>query len=102
LAFLTRNKAKMCKILMITLVFEKNANFIAENCQKSPKIVIITSTPGPEVDVRISLHFLPNKIRAQTNNNVDNQCFDHNCITKKNSVYFETVPDMENIRKALF
>jgi hypothetical protein len=28
------------------LVFEKNANFFAENWQKSPKIVIITSTPG--------------------------------------------------------
>jgi hypothetical protein len=27
------------------LVFEKNANFFAENCQKSQKIVIITSTP---------------------------------------------------------
>jgi hypothetical protein len=39
LAFLTENKAKLCKILIITLVFEKNANFfrrnlskIAENC----------------------------------------------------------------------
>jgi hypothetical protein len=38
LAFLTQNKAKLCKILVITLVFEKNANFcrklakIAENC----------------------------------------------------------------------
>jgi hypothetical protein len=29
---LTQNKAKICKILIITLVFEKNANF-------SPKIV---------------------------------------------------------------
>jgi hypothetical protein len=39
LAFLTRNNAKICKILIITLVFEKNVNFfdeklskIAENC----------------------------------------------------------------------
>jgi hypothetical protein len=47
-AFLTRNKAKLCKILIITLVFEKNANFFAENCQKSQKIVIITSTPGQQ------------------------------------------------------
>jgi hypothetical protein len=45
LAFLTRNKAKMCENLIIALVFEKNANFarrklpkIAENCRKSPKI----------------------------------------------------------------
>jgi hypothetical protein len=39
LAFLTQNKAKLYKKLIITLVFEKNANFfrrtlakIAENC----------------------------------------------------------------------
>jgi hypothetical protein len=44
LAFLTQNKAKIGKILIITLVFEKNANFFAENCRKSRKIVIITST----------------------------------------------------------
>jgi hypothetical protein len=31
LAFFTKNKAKLCKILIITLVFEKNANFFAEN-----------------------------------------------------------------------
>jgi hypothetical protein len=46
LAFLTQNKAKLCKILIIALFFEKNAIFFAENCRKSPKIVIITSTPG--------------------------------------------------------
>jgi purine nucleoside permease len=45
LAFLTQNKGKLCKILILTLVFETNANFFAENCRKSPKIVIITSTP---------------------------------------------------------
>jgi hypothetical protein len=28
------------------MVFEKKANFFAKNCQKSPKIVIIISTPG--------------------------------------------------------
>jgi hypothetical protein len=44
LAFLTQNKAKLCKILNITLVFEKNANLFAENCQKSQKIVITSST----------------------------------------------------------
>jgi hypothetical protein len=32
LAFLTQNKAKLCKILIITLVLKKNANFFAENC----------------------------------------------------------------------
>jgi hypothetical protein len=46
LAFLTQNKATLCKKSIITLVFEKNANFFAENFQKSPKIVIITSVPG--------------------------------------------------------
>jgi hypothetical protein len=45
LVFLTQNKAKLFKIVIITLVFEKNANFFAENCRKSQKIVIITSTP---------------------------------------------------------
>jgi hypothetical protein len=37
-------KTKLCKNLIITLVFEKNAKFFAENCRKSPKIAIITST----------------------------------------------------------
>jgi hypothetical protein len=39
LAFLTRNKAKLCKIVIVTLVFEKKRQFfrgksakIAENC----------------------------------------------------------------------
>jgi hypothetical protein len=32
--------------LITTFVFEKNANFFAENCQKSQKTVIITSTLG--------------------------------------------------------
>jgi hypothetical protein len=49
LAFLTQNKGKSSKILIITLVFEKNANCFAENCGKSQKIVIITSTPGYQV-----------------------------------------------------
>jgi hypothetical protein len=46
LAFLTQNKAKLCKILIITLVFDKNANFFAENWRKSQKIAIVTSIPG--------------------------------------------------------
>jgi hypothetical protein len=48
LAFLTRDKAKFKKKLIITLVFKKNANFVAENWEKSQKIVIITSTPRVE------------------------------------------------------
>jgi hypothetical protein len=46
MAFFTQNKAKIYKILIIPMVFEKNANFFAENWRKSQKIVIITSTPG--------------------------------------------------------
>jgi hypothetical protein len=49
LAFLTQNKAKLCKNLIVTLVFEKNAKFFAEKGQKLQKIVIITSTPGYRV-----------------------------------------------------
>jgi hypothetical protein len=49
LAFLTQNKAKVCKTLIITLVFEKNAIFSAENCGKSHKIVNITLPPGYSV-----------------------------------------------------
>jgi hypothetical protein len=45
LAFLAQSTASFCKKLIITSVFEKNANFLAENWQKSQKIVIITSTP---------------------------------------------------------
>jgi hypothetical protein len=45
MAFLTQNKAKLCKKFIITLVFEKNANFFAKNWRKSQKIVILTSTP---------------------------------------------------------
>jgi hypothetical protein len=35
-----------CKNFIITLIFEKNANFFAENWRKSQNIVIISSTPG--------------------------------------------------------
>jgi hypothetical protein len=45
LAFLIQNKAKLRKILITTFIFEKNANLYPENCRKSQKIVIITSTP---------------------------------------------------------
>jgi hypothetical protein len=33
--FLTQIIAKLCKMLIITLVVEKNANFFAENCPKT-------------------------------------------------------------------
>jgi hypothetical protein len=44
MAFLTQNKAKLCKILIITLVFETTP-FFAENWHKSQKIVILTWIP---------------------------------------------------------
>jgi hypothetical protein len=41
-AFLTQTKANFLKKLILTLVFEKkNANFFAENWQKSQKTVIL-------------------------------------------------------------
>jgi hypothetical protein len=56
MAFLTQIKAKICKILILTLAFEKNANFFAENCQKSPKIVIITlAQVEPEIEAAAQL-----------------------------------------------
>jgi hypothetical protein len=58
-AFLTKNKAKLCKFLIITLDFEKNANFFAENLQKSQKIVIITSTHGHPYLKPTFLHIKP-------------------------------------------
>jgi hypothetical protein len=46
LAFFAQTTASFCKNMIVTLLVEKNANFFAENWQKSQKIVIITSTPG--------------------------------------------------------
>jgi phosphoserine phosphatase len=50
MAFLTQNKAKFRKKIIIALVIEKNANFFAEKWQKSQKIVIITSAPDEFVE----------------------------------------------------
>jgi hypothetical protein len=46
MAFFTQKKAKFLKYFIITVVFDKNANFFAENCPKSPKIVIVSLSPG--------------------------------------------------------
>jgi hypothetical protein len=45
LAFFAQTIANFCKKIVITLIFEKKANFFAESWQKSQKIVIRTSTP---------------------------------------------------------
>jgi hypothetical protein len=74
LAFLTQNKAKFSKKIITTLIFEKNAIFFAENCQKLQKIVTITSTPGhtvksflePKTRPSISKAFMKPHVTAKT------------------------------------
>jgi hypothetical protein len=56
--FLLKLLLLFAKNFIVTLVFEKNANFFAEIWQASPKIVVITSTPGG----RILLHFFPQRV----------------------------------------
>jgi hypothetical protein len=46
IAFLTQDKAKLCKNLIITMLFGKNFNVFAENFRESQNIVIKTSNPG--------------------------------------------------------
>jgi hypothetical protein len=55
LAFLTQNKAKLCKVLIIG--FREKRQFFAENCRKSLKIVIVTSTPDLQLNFCINYHF---------------------------------------------
>jgi hypothetical protein len=62
LAFLLKLLLVFAKILIIALVFEKNANFFAENWQKSQKIVIITSTPGHPGLYAASMRWIIQKI----------------------------------------
>jgi hypothetical protein len=45
MAFFAQTTASFRKDLIISLVFEKYANFFDENWRKSQKIVIITSIP---------------------------------------------------------
>jgi hypothetical protein len=68
LSFFAQNKAKLFKILIITLGFEKNANFFAENWQKSQKSVIITLTPGrPDEFLKKSPKMVPIPIFIRIN-----------------------------------
>jgi hypothetical protein len=46
LAFLTQNKAKLFLKIDHNIGFWEKHQFFAENCRKSQKIVIITSTLG--------------------------------------------------------
>jgi hypothetical protein len=43
---MTQYTNELCKKWIRKLVFDTTTNFLAENWQKSQKIVIITSTPG--------------------------------------------------------
>jgi hypothetical protein len=58
--------------VIITLFFEKNANFFAENWQKSQKIMIITSTPGNTY----TSFFLRIKINTKAGYNQDTRVAD--------------------------
>jgi hypothetical protein len=49
------------------LVFKKNANFFAENWEKSQKIVIITSTPVNDLLVFWHLSFYLNSFIYHSN-----------------------------------
>jgi hypothetical protein len=54
--------SKIFKISITTLVFEKNANFVAENSRKSRSIVTITTTPASRVFFILGLKFLDVKV----------------------------------------
>jgi hypothetical protein len=67
MAFFAQTTASFCKNVIITLVFEKNATFFAENWQKSQKIVIKTSTPGHSAFGHYSQAFFLNPARRDWN-----------------------------------
>jgi hypothetical protein len=48
MAFFTQNEAKLCKNFILTLVFEKNANF-------SPNIAKIAENCGHNIDPRFNI-----------------------------------------------
>jgi hypothetical protein len=100
LAFLTQNKAKLCKILIITSVFEKNANFIAENWQKSQKIVIITSTPGSCKDLLLCKsdpQYLGIECKCREHTHLGLHSFVDIQITNRQNVDIQTVHRLKNV-----
>jgi hypothetical protein len=52
------NKTLLIYAKTITLVFKKNANMFAQNCRKSLKVVIITSTQGPAEQINTQINIL--------------------------------------------
>jgi hypothetical protein len=61
MAFLTQTKGNFAEKVIMTLVFEKNANFFTENWQKSQKIVIIKSVPDRTNQSRRQRFLTPRK-----------------------------------------
>jgi hypothetical protein len=57
--FLLKLMLVFAKLVIITLVFEKNAKFFAENWQYLQKIVIITWTHGENKTGSVSMEFDP-------------------------------------------
>jgi hypothetical protein len=84
LAGFVQNKATLCENCIITLVFEKNANFFAENWQKSQKIVIITSAPVRELEKAAYLLFYILRKRATSGR--DLQVLDQSFVSEPGSV----------------
>jgi hypothetical protein len=62
MAFLLKLLQVFAKIVIITLVFEKNANFFAKNWQKSQKIVIITSDRESNPESTMSFTYEPSYV----------------------------------------
>jgi hypothetical protein len=54
--------------------WEKNANFFAENCRKSQKIVIITTTPGCAALVKMFVLFSRSFVRAKSLRSLNAKC----------------------------
>jgi hypothetical protein len=74
MAFFIQNKAKLCKKIDHNIGFWEKRHFFAENCWKSQKIVIITSTLGPRTDPGCAGHrkwLLPGELMSTYPKNVD-------------------------------
>jgi hypothetical protein len=108
MAFLTQNNAKLCKILIKTLVFEENANFFAKNCQKSQEIVIITSFPGQccgRSFRQFQPLFQPKKLVFSSKTNVDNNLLFKMAnmfailLDKKLNKIITSTPEIEAIKR---
>jgi hypothetical protein len=69
MAFLTQNKAKLWKKFNRDIGFLDKRQFFADNCQKSQKIMIITSTS--DVLKKVSISFKELQASCQQRNGID-------------------------------